>query len=214
MSRLLWPDLAPDEAEQGWLPDVPTVTAKQVVTALAARHPMDGWHGKPARWVFAAEVQETTGIYGDAQRFDAVAIGLVPSLKYARVVYEVKVSRADWLRELKPIRELKTQYGYSRKLNAASQRWLSENPLLPGDSIIEYRKWDAALAVSTEYYVAAPPKVVLIDELPPEAGLIEVRPWGAERELRARVVRKAPVRDTPLPDAGFWASMLRSVAAR
>lgn len=76
------------------------------------------------------------------------------------------------------------------------------------------RKWDEALAISTEFWIAAPPKVVLPDELPPEAGLVEVRPWGPSRELRPKVVRKAPVRETPIPDIGFWASTLREAAAR
>lgn len=103
MSRLLWPELEPSEVEEGWLADVPQAASRDVIEAIATRHPMDGYNGKPGRWVFLREVQASTGAYSDVQRFDAVAIGLVPSVKYARVVYEVKVSRSDWLRELKPL---------------------------------------------------------------------------------------------------------------
>jgi len=215
-ARLLWPDLGPDDSEQGWLADVPQATSSQVLDALAARYPMDGIHGMPARWVFLREVAATTGIYGDAQRFDAVAIGLVPSVKYARIVIEVKVSRGDWLRELRPITDVSDERG--NRLSTHTARHVVESMAELRDDphwrFTERRKWDEALAVSTEFWIAAPPKVVMPSELPPEAGLLEIRPWGEARELRARVVRQAPVRDTPMPDAGFWAAVLRRTAFR
>ena len=158
-------------------------------------------------------MNESTGLWGQGQRFDAVAVGLVPSVKYARVVYEVKVSRGDWLRELKPLVEL-SQHG--QLLPRRIPGWTGSVDELreAGWATRDYRKWDAALAVSTEFWVAAPPRCVQIDELPPEAGLIEVRPWGSAGELRAKVVHQAPVRETPIPDAGFWAAILRRVATR
>lgn len=67
---------------------------------------------------FVREVQAATGGYGSVQRFDAVAIGLVPSNKYARVVYEVKISRGDWLRELRPQAEYISN-GFRRRSDAA-----------------------------------------------------------------------------------------------
>jgi hypothetical protein len=208
-ARLLWPELEPEDDAGGWLADIPQVTSAQVLGALAARHPMDGWNEMPGRWVFVREVLATTGAWGEQQRFDAVAIGLVPSNGYARVVYEIKVSRADWLRELRP-RVDRIQRGQWEDDGSEYGTWRSEieRRERPGN------KWDAALAVSTEFWVAAPPHCVLLSELPPEAGLVEVRPWGPSRELRARVVRQAPVRDTPMPDAGFWAAVLRRAAER
>ena len=213
MTRLLWPDLVPEDEADGWLPDFPKVTTEQVLRALSARHPMDGWNG-PGRWVFAREVNEATGLWGAGQRFDAVAVGLVPSVQYARVVYEVKVSRSDWLRELRPQVEMANRFGVRRLSGKGAVAMLADPGQLPGWQLSEVRKWDAALAVSTEFWVAAPPRCVQLDELPPEAGLIEVRPWGSAGELRARVMRQAPVRETPVPDAGFWAAVLRRVATR
>ena len=83
--RLLWEDLAPVEIADGWLPEVPQMTASQVLDALAARHPMDGYNDEPGRWVFYREIVAGTGSYGGVPRFDALAVGLVPSVDYARV---------------------------------------------------------------------------------------------------------------------------------
>lgn len=223
MSGLLWPELEEADQQAGWLPEVP-VSTHQVVEAIGRRHPMDGYNGEPGRWVFFREVPAATGSYGDVQRFDAVAIGLVPSVDYARVVYEVKVSRSDWLRELKPIPDVRASYnGHPfRRVSAGDARRIATR-IAKGDDpsdtrwyqyqvVGEYRKWDAALEVSTEFWIAAPPRVVQLDELPPEAGYLEVRPWGKAGELRAKVVRTAPVRDTPQPDQAFWAGLLRRAA--
>jgi hypothetical protein len=217
-SRLLWPELEADAEASGWRADtfLPTLTSGQVLDAVSRRHPMDGFGGMPGRWVFCREVQAATGSYSDNQRFDAVAIGLVPSTKYARVVYEVKISRADWLRELRPLAEVR--YGGHRMSRKSVAAYSGEQGLdelrTAGYQVAEQHKWDAALAVSTEYWVAAPPRCVQVSELPPEAGLLEVRAWGKAREMRARIVRPAPVRDTPVPDPGFWAAVLRRAAER
>lgn len=217
-ARLLFPELGADAEAEGWLPDIPLLTSGQVLSAVARRHPMDGFNGMPGRWVFVREVQAATGSYADVQRFDALAVGLVPSTKYARVVYEVKVSRADWLRELRPIIEIRNRHGTAFRARHSAQliqsvRDGTYDPL-PGEQVVEVRKWDAALAVSTEFWIAAPPRCVQLDELPPEAGLLEVRLWGKDHEPRARVLRPAPIRETPLPDAGFWAAVLRRAAER
>lgn len=216
MSRLLFPELAPEDVAVGWLPGAPKVTTDQVLSAVARRHPMDGLNGMPGRWVFVREVLATTGAWGEQQRFDAVAVGLVPSVKHARVVYEAKISRADWLRELRPMAEVTfhSPRGRRRLYGAQARVVLRDRRAMPEYDVVETRKWAAALAVSTEFWIAAPPRCVLPGELPPEAGLLEVRHWGPFGELRARVVRPAPVRETPNPDAGFWAAVLRRAAER
>ena len=57
---------------------------------------------KPPQWVAIKELRAGTG-YGKGadQRFDVAAFNVWPSKKFVRVVYEVKRSRNDWLRELK-----------------------------------------------------------------------------------------------------------------
>jgi hypothetical protein len=204
-ARLFWPDLEPGELAEGWLPDLKPMTAAEVLVAVAKRHPMTGWNGEPARWVYLQEVCATTGLWGEQQRFDAVAIGLTPSVKYARVIYEVKVSRSDWLHELKP-------------RTRAHQQWVDDGSAWGHYEVVHEErpgmKWEAAMAASTEFWYAAPPRCIQPDELPEGAGLLEVRPWGQTGDMRAKVIVPAAVRETPVPGQGFWAAVLRRVAGR
>lgn len=214
MSRLLWPELGEDDAAAGWLPEPGAgYKAADVIGALERKHADFGgadWK-TPAAWAVVREVQERTGVYGDAQRFDVVAIGLVPSVKYARIIYEVKVSRADWLRELKLVVDVIHRTGH--KLSSHLAHRVNSDELIAAGYTVNHRtKWASALALSTEFYFAAPPRCILPSEVPEGCGLVEVRPWGAEREMRCRVVVKAPVRDTPNPGPEFWAAVVRRAA--
>ena len=208
--RLLFPDIDDQELQAGWHPlaDIPraAITASDVLDVLAKRHDESGWNGAPGRWVFLREVQAATGSYGESQRFDALTVGLVPSNNYARIVYEVKVSRSDWLRELKA-KTVVRYHGYRVSSTFGDGRD-------PGLTVEECAKWAAAMAVATEFWYAAPVRCILPAELPEGAGLLEVRPWGRDQELRARVVVRPKSLDTPLPGPEFWASVLRRLAGR
>lgn len=82
--------------------------AKDIVDALRKRHEPLG-----RQWAFFDELRAGTG-YGTydyknkkkmpgnpEQRFDAWAINLWPSKKHERIAYEIKVSRSDFLHEIK-----------------------------------------------------------------------------------------------------------------
>lgn len=216
--RLLWPEVEDHELDAGWhplaeIPNQTQITASDVLAVLAKRHDEGGWNGMPGRWVFLREVLAHTGGWGEQQRFDALALGLVPSVHYARIVYEVKVSRSDWLRELKPLPPVFEYYG--RRLNVADSadvaRSGEENGLTRRERAA---KWDAAMAVATEFWYAAPVRCILPNELPEGAGLLEVRPWGKSGELRARVAVGAKRLDTQAPGPEFWAAVLRKLAGR
>lgn len=231
-NRLLWPNLEPEAIAEGFIAEAPEskITSAQVLDALAYKHTdYNPWNGYPATWVFAREVQRETGVYGDSQRFDGVAIGLVPSVKYARVVYEVKISRGDWLREQRELVEVRYNghkmsrrtLGYYERLADAApgdSRAITAGNLdglrKSGYQVTVGRKWDAALEVSNEFWFAAPPHCILPSELPDGCGLIEVRHFGPARDLRARTVVKAPWRETPHPGPEFWAAVLRRVGRR
>ncbi len=89
------------------------MNAKQVIEALRKRH------GSKAReWAFFEELRAGTGYknirkgLNPEQRFDAWAINLYPSKGHMTIVYEVKVSRSDFLHEIaNPVkREQALQY--------------------------------------------------------------------------------------------------------
>jgi hypothetical protein len=71
------------------------LTAKEVVSALRAHHPSP-------EWAVFTELRAGTG-YGkrSEQRIDLWAIDCYPSKQCRRLAYEVKVSRQDFLNELK-----------------------------------------------------------------------------------------------------------------
>ena len=59
-------------------------------------------HGSRSEWLFFRELRVGTGRRnGSAQRLDAFALNSLPHTGMKRVCYEVKVSRADFLTELK-----------------------------------------------------------------------------------------------------------------
>lgn len=72
------------------------IEAKTIIEALRKRHPKD-------QWAFFPELRIGTGAGKDAeQRLDVWAIAYWPSTQgIKRVAYEVKVSRSDFLAELK-----------------------------------------------------------------------------------------------------------------
>jgi hypothetical protein len=60
------------------------------------------FHSSNAEWLFLRELRVGTGHRNSfAQRLDAFALNCLPHLAMKRVCYEVKVSRADFLSELK-----------------------------------------------------------------------------------------------------------------
>lgn len=83
------------------------MNAKDVIDALRKRHEPLG-----KEWAFFEELRAGTGYRrwdyengkpfpnNPEQRFDAYAINMYPSKQYQRIVYEVKVSKNDFLHEI------------------------------------------------------------------------------------------------------------------
>ncbi len=74
--------------------------------AASAVHLLDilerSLHQSESEWLFLRELRVGTGrLASSAQRLDAFALNCFPHLAMKRVCYEVKVSRADYLCELK-----------------------------------------------------------------------------------------------------------------
>ena len=80
------------------LEDAPKMTEAELTDALYARY--GAVHGNGQRYAVAAQVRSRAGF--DARRTaDFVAMDLWPSGRLTLHGHEIKVSRSDWLRELK-----------------------------------------------------------------------------------------------------------------
>ncbi len=152
-------------------------TTADIVSAIRRVHvPND-------RWSFFEELRLGTGYgRGVEQRIDAFAFGLW-SKNWGSMAYEVKVNRANLLKELK-------------------------NPL----------KRRMALRYSNLFWFVTPQGLMKPEELPIEAGLMEVH-WVTASYYPTRtegwetkVVVAAPWRDIPPPTWSLFASVARRVA--
>lgn len=97
------------------------VTEADIMVALDASHP-------PPAWAFIPQVRDGTGI-GAGRTADAVAMSLWPSRGLEVTGYEVKVSRADWLRELRNPEKAETIFGYCDRWYVATP----EGVVAPGE---------------------------------------------------------------------------------
>lgn len=151
-------------------------------------------HASRSEWIFLRELRIGLGHRGHSmQRLDAFALNCLPHLSSKRVCYELKMSRADFLCEVK--HPLKRRIG---------------------------------MRYSNEFFFVTPDKLLSIEEVPVDCGLIEVgfalteeskellrrRPapffFNAERSCYCVVTVPAPWRDTPGPTWQFTAAMLRN----
>lgn len=78
---------------------IPKATERELLQLLERRHAKTG-NGGSGEFAFLTHVRNDGG-FNASRTFDAVAVSLWPSRGYAIDVFEVKVSRSDWLRELK-----------------------------------------------------------------------------------------------------------------
>jgi hypothetical protein len=58
-------------------------------------------HASPSEWLFFHELRVGTKHNGSVQRLDGFALNTLPHTAMKRICYEVKISRGDFLYELK-----------------------------------------------------------------------------------------------------------------
>lgn len=86
------------------IPPVSSITAQDVRRLIAERHKLGatGQTSAAPEWALFFELRNGTGFSshrGESDRYvDAFAFNTYPSKKFWRVAYEVKVSRADFLK--------------------------------------------------------------------------------------------------------------------
>ena len=111
-------------------------TAASIVEALRRYH--DGArYGAP--WAFFAELRIGTGYGREAeQRIDAWAIALWPSADFNRVAYEVKISRSDFLVEIKKPQKRRRAMMFSNQFYFATPiGLLKESEIPPECGLVE-----------------------------------------------------------------------------
>lgn len=147
---------------------------------------LDRYHRPADRWLFLAELRPSTGFAGgEARRVDAWAMHCWPSEGFTRTSYEVKVSRADFLRELKEPK--KRRFGL-----LVSNHFYFVTP--PG------------VAKVTEI----PPECGLIEI---HRDWVRERRVGSRQvgDWCLNWIVEAPHRDTPAPSWRFLASLARQI---
>ncbi len=150
-------------------------------------------HGSGTEWLFLRELRVGTGRgNGGAQRVDGFALNSLPHTAMKRVCYEVKVSRADFLSELKSPLKRRIGMRYSNEFYFVTPAALVKAAEVPAEcGLIE-----AGLGTFDEW------KLLITRH----AGFFNYDP---EREAYCMITVPAPWRDTPGPTWQLLAAMMR-----
>jgi len=165
-------------SEQSAMRAVPTTA--DLIGAVRRMHTN---HGLGDPWAFFEELRLGTG-YGRAeqQRVDAFAVGLWSKV-WGSVAYEVKVSRADFLREVKQPLKRRMALRYSNLFYFVTPQGLLKPEEVPIEAGLMEARWR------------------MVQTYPQR-----VEGWGAE------VVVHAPWRDIPPPTWMLFAAVARRIA--
>ena len=151
-------------------------------------------HASAAEWLFFRELRVGTGRQNShAQRLDAFALNCLPHLAMKRVCYEVKISRADFLGELKQPLKRRVGMRYSNEFYFVTPAGMVHAGEVPAEcGLIE-----AGLA-SPEEWRSLQRR---------HAGFFHYDP---ERMTYCMLTIPAPWRDTPGPSWQLLAAMVRN----
>lgn len=151
-------------------------------------------HASRVEWIFFRELRAGTGRRNaSAQRLDAFALNSLPHTGMRRICYEVKVSRADFLGELKHPLKRRIGMRYSNEFYFVTPPGLMAITEIPAEcGLIE-----AGVATPEEWKT-------LISR---QAGFFS---YDTERSEFCMITIPAPWRDTPGPTWQLAASMLRN----
>jgi hypothetical protein len=151
-------------------------------------------HASKSEWLFLRELRVGTGRRNSsAQRLDAFALNCYPHLGMKRVCYEVKVSRADYLGELRQPLKRRIGMRYSNEFYFVVPGGMISIGELPAEcGLIE------AGSATVEEWRALIKK---------QAGFFS---FDADRREYCMITAPAPWRDTPGPTWELVAAMLRN----
>ncbi len=151
-------------------------------------------HASRTEWLFLRELRVGTGFRNSSsQRLDAFALNCLPHLAMKRVCYEVKMSRADFLQELKHPLKRRIGLRYSNEFYFVTPPGLLKASEIP----VECGLMEVGNATRSEW-----------------SAMLHANPAGCffDPDLQdfCRTVVPAPWRDTPGPTWQFAAAMLRN----
>lgn len=151
-------------------------------------------HASKTEWLFLRELRVGTGrLKSSAQRLDAFALNCLPHLAMKRVCYEVKVSRADYLCELKHPLKRRIGMRYSNEFYFVVPAGMLEAAEIPAEcGLIE-----AGVTTFEEWRILSKR----------HSGFFWFEP---ETGAYCIISIPAPWRDTPGPTWQFAAAMLRN----
>jgi hypothetical protein len=150
-------------------------------------------HASRGEWLFFRELRVGTGRRnGNLQRLDGFALNSLPHTGMKRVCYEVKVSRADFLTELKHPLKRRIGMRYSNEFYFVTPAGL----VLPEEIPPECGLVEAGKATPDQWRKLAPK----------QAGFFYYQPLACEYCI---ITAPAPWRDTPGPTWQLTAAMLR-----
>ncbi len=150
-------------------------------------------HSARSEWLFLRELRVGTGRRnGNAQRLDAFALNTLPHLSMKRVCYEIKISRADFLTELKSPLKRRIGMRYSNEFYSVTPAGLVKESEIPAEcGFIE-----AGFGTHSDWKS-------LVKR---QAGFFNFDPT---RRAYCVVTVPAPWRDTPGPTWHLLAAMMR-----
>lgn len=151
-------------------------------------------HASRAEWLFFRELRAGTGRgNGNLQRLDAFALNTLPHTGMKRICYEVKISRADFLTELKQPLKRRIGMRYSNEFYFVTPACLVEAREIPPECGL----MEGGVATPGEWK----------NLYPRHAGFFHYDP---ESQCYCLLRVPAPWRDTPGPTWQLVAAMLRN----
>lgn len=155
-------------------------------------------HARSSEWIFLRELRVGTGFQGSAaQRLDAFALNCLAHNSMKRICYEVKISRADFLSEMKQPLKRRIGLRYSNEFYFVTPPGLLHASEIP----VECGLLEAGLFPSDRHE-------------PVMSRAEPVLHFDGDRRLYCRVTLRAPWRETPGPTWQFVAGMLRNQRMR
>lgn len=133
------------------------MTSAEVVAAIRTHRHRN--RAREAEWIFLTELRTGTGYGRDARCYiDAWAMHCWPSREHLRISYEVKVSRTDFIREIRKPSKRIMAMRYSNEFYFAAPEGLLKASEMPDDcGLVEIAPDGVGVALRARYRAGAAP---------------------------------------------------------